>query len=72
MDDLRAGLPELPLAVRRRMVDEMGLTAEDAEVLTESPELVAYFMDAAALADPKACANWIRGELRAQLREAGT
>lgn len=71
VDDLRAGLPELPLAVRRRMVGEMGLTAEDAEVLTGSPDLVAYFMEAAALSDPKACANWIRGELRAQLREAG-
>jgi aspartyl-tRNA(Asn)/glutamyl-tRNA(Gln) amidotransferase subunit B len=53
------------------MVGEMGLSAEDAEVLTEVPELVAYFMEAAAEADPKACANWIRGELRAQLREAG-
>jgi len=72
VDDLRANLPELPLAVRRRMVGELGLTAEDAEVLTESPELAAYFMDAAALADPKACANWIRGELRAQLRGVGT
>ncbi|MGA0068019.1 MAG: Asp-tRNA(Asn)/Glu-tRNA(Gln) amidotransferase subunit GatB [Miltoncostaeaceae bacterium] len=72
VDELRANLPELPLSLRRRMVDDMGLSAEDALVLTESPELVAYFMEAAALADPKACANWIRGELRAQLRDAGT
>ena len=71
VDELRAGLPELPVPLRRRMVDEMGLSAEDAEVLTESPELVAYFMEAAGQADPKACANWIRGELRAQLRDAG-
>jgi len=71
VEELRAGLPELPLPLRRRMVGEMGLSAEDAEVLTEGPELVAYFMEAAALADPKACANWIRGELRAQLREVG-
>jgi aspartyl-tRNA(Asn)/glutamyl-tRNA(Gln) amidotransferase subunit B len=71
VDGLRADLPELPVPLRRRMVAEMGLSEEDAAVLTESPELVAYFMEAAALADPKACANWIRGELRAQLREAG-
>ena len=69
--ELREGLPELPIPLRRRLVDEMGLSSEDAEVITESPELVAYFMEAAALADPKACANWIRGELRAQLRESG-
>ena len=71
VDELRAGLPELPGALRRRMVSDMGLSAEDAEVLTEAPELVAYFMEAAEHADPKACANWIRGELRAQLRDAG-
>ena len=68
---LRAEQPELPIPLRRRLVDEMGLTQEDAEVITGSPELVAYFMDAAGLADPKSCANWIRGELRAQLRELG-
>ncbi len=72
VDDLRQGLPELPVPLRRRMVAEMGLSDEDAAVLTESPQLVAYFMEAAAQADPKACANWIRGELRAQLRETGT
>lgn len=72
VDGLRQGLPELPVPLRRRMVAEMGLSDEDAAVLTESPQLVAYFMEAAAQADPKACANWIRGELRAQLRETGT
>jgi aspartyl-tRNA(Asn)/glutamyl-tRNA(Gln) amidotransferase subunit B len=50
---------------------ELGLTFEDAEVLSETPELGDYFEDVAARADPKAAANWIRGELRAQLRELG-
>lgn len=68
---LRTEQPELPIPLRRRLVDEMGLTQEDADVITGSPELVAYFMEAAGLADPKSCANWIRGELRAQLRELG-
>jgi aspartyl-tRNA(Asn)/glutamyl-tRNA(Gln) amidotransferase subunit B len=71
VENLRAGLPELPVPLRRRLVGDMGLSQEDADVLTESPELVAYFLEAAAEADPKACANWIRGELRAQLREGG-
>ena len=68
---LRTEQPELPVPLRRRLVDEMGLTQEDADVITGSPQLVAYFMEAAGLADPKSCANWIRGELRAQLREVG-
>jgi aspartyl-tRNA(Asn)/glutamyl-tRNA(Gln) amidotransferase subunit B len=71
VEELRTGLPDLPIPLRRRLVDEMGLTQEDAAVITGAPELVAYFMEAASLADPKACANWIRGELRAQLRETG-
>ena len=69
--DLRAGLPELPVDRRRRWAAELGLTFEDAEVLSETAELAAYFEAAAALADPKACANSIRGELRARLREVG-
>jgi aspartyl-tRNA(Asn)/glutamyl-tRNA(Gln) amidotransferase subunit B len=71
VEELRAGLPELPVARRRRWAAELGLTYEDAEVLSETAELGDYFEAAAALADPKAAANWIRGELRAQLREAG-
>ena len=71
VDALRASLPELPVDLRRRWVADLGLTHEDAEVLSESPELAAYFAEVAVLADPKAAANWIRGELRAQLREHG-
>ncbi len=71
VDELRAGLPELPVNRRRRWADELGLTYEDAEVLSETAELGDYFEAVATRADPKAAANWIRGELRAQLREAG-
>jgi aspartyl-tRNA(Asn)/glutamyl-tRNA(Gln) amidotransferase subunit B len=71
VEEIRAGLPELPAERRRRWVDELGLSFEDAEVLTETPELAAWFEEVAAQADPKAAANWIRGELRAQLRELG-
>ena len=68
---LRAGLPELPIAQRRRWARDLGISFEDAEVLSETPELGAYFEAVAARADAKAAANWVRGELRAQLRELG-
>ena len=71
VEELRAGLPELPAARRRPLGGELGLTYEDAEVLSETTELGDYFERVAELAEPKAAANWIRGELRAQLREAG-
>jgi aspartyl-tRNA(Asn)/glutamyl-tRNA(Gln) amidotransferase subunit B len=71
VEELRAGLPELPVDLRRRWVRDLGLTHEDAEVLSESAALADYFEAVAALADPKTAANWVRGELRAQLRELG-
>jgi aspartyl-tRNA(Asn)/glutamyl-tRNA(Gln) amidotransferase subunit B len=71
VEELRASLPELPVARRRRWMAEYDISFEDAEVLSETPELAAYFEAAAAMADPKAAANWTRGELRAQLRERG-
>ncbi|MGD9697044.1 MAG: Asp-tRNA(Asn)/Glu-tRNA(Gln) amidotransferase subunit GatB [Thermoleophilia bacterium] len=71
VEQLRAGLPEGPVRRRRRWAADLGLTYEDAEVLSETTELGDYFEAVAAKADPKAAANWIRGELRAQLRERG-
>jgi aspartyl-tRNA(Asn)/glutamyl-tRNA(Gln) amidotransferase subunit B len=72
VEEIRARLPELPVDLRRRWVRDLGLSFEDAEVLSETPALVRYFEETAALADdPKAAANWIRGDLRALLRERG-
>ena len=69
VDRLREGLPQLPADQRRRWVSEHGIGFEDAEVLCETAKLAEYYEAVAAQADPKAAANWIRGELRAQLRE---
>ncbi len=71
VDELRAGLPEAPVDRRRRYVAELGVTFEDAEVLTESRELSEYFEATAATVDAKQAANWIRGEVRALLAERG-
>jgi aspartyl-tRNA(Asn)/glutamyl-tRNA(Gln) amidotransferase subunit B len=72
LEELRSTLPELPVARRARWSREWGLTWEDANVLSDSPELAAYFEDAAArVEDPKAAANLIRNELFSILRERG-
>jgi aspartyl-tRNA(Asn)/glutamyl-tRNA(Gln) amidotransferase subunit B len=68
--ELRDAMPEGPVA-RRVRYEAMGLTFEDAEVLTESRELSDYFEATAAQADAKQAANWIRGDLRALLSERG-
>jgi aspartyl-tRNA(Asn)/glutamyl-tRNA(Gln) amidotransferase subunit B len=69
--EILAGLPELPIDRRERWMRDFGLTFEDAEVLADPPELGDYFERVAALAPAKSAANWIRGDLRAQLRERG-
>jgi aspartyl-tRNA(Asn)/glutamyl-tRNA(Gln) amidotransferase subunit B len=73
VDAVRATMPELPEARRRRFVAAYGLPEYDAEVLTQSPALAQYFERAAADAgNPKAVSNWIMGELLRTLKERGT
>jgi aspartyl-tRNA(Asn)/glutamyl-tRNA(Gln) amidotransferase subunit B len=64
VEQVRAGLPELPHARRRRFVSQYGLPAYDAEILTQSGALAAYY-EAAVQAHPnaKAISNWVMTEL---------
>ena len=60
VERLRAGMPELPDARRRRFVDRYALPEYDAAQLTQSRELSDYFEAAvAAGASPKVAGNWI-------------
>ena len=72
LDELRAGLTELPLARIARLETTYGLTAATAETLALDDGLAAYFEDVAArTGDAKASANWVMGELAAQLNATG-
>lgn len=60
VEEIRAGLPMLPAARRARYVAEMGLTANDAKVITEHPCLADFFEALAArTGDAKRAANWV-------------
>ena len=64
VEELRVSLPELPARRRGRYIDEMGLSAYDAGVLTADLALAAYFDGVvAAGASAKQAANWVTGEL---------
>jgi len=64
IERLRAELPELPEARRRRFVDEYGLSFDDAAQLADSRGMADYFETAArACGNAKAAANWILNEL---------
>ena len=72
LEAMRATLPELPEARRARYVSELGLSAYDANSLTSSREMADFF-DAcvASVGNAKLCANWLIGELSAQLNRDG-
>jgi aspartyl-tRNA(Asn)/glutamyl-tRNA(Gln) amidotransferase subunit B len=65
-------MPELPGAMRARFVRDYGLPEYDASVLTGSQALATYFETAAKyVADKKAVANWLMGEVSAALNNDG-
>lgn len=68
IERVRSALPELPRARRTRYEEEFGLSTYDADVLTQSVARAEYFETVVGVApDPKLAANWIQGELLAQL-----
>jgi aspartyl-tRNA(Asn)/glutamyl-tRNA(Gln) amidotransferase subunit B len=69
---VRATMPELPDARRRRFVAQYAIPEYDAGVLTESVWRADYFEAVAGAAgNPKAASNWIMGELLRTLKERG-
>jgi aspartyl-tRNA(Asn)/glutamyl-tRNA(Gln) amidotransferase subunit B len=69
---IRAGMPELPDARRRRFVTALALPEYDAAQLTQSREVADYFeRSVQAGAAPKQASNWIMGELARALKERG-
>ncbi|QQD25012.1 Asp-tRNA(Asn)/Glu-tRNA(Gln) amidotransferase subunit GatB [Venatoribacter cucullus] len=68
IEAVRATLPELPDAKRKRFVKDHGLSPVDAAVLASSRELAHYFETAAKAAnDYKLAANWVQGDVSATL-----
>ena len=66
---VRAAMPELPDARRRRYTEQLGLPGIDAAQLCADKATSDYFetLHDANPADAKTCANWILGELAAAL-----
>ena len=71
VERIRAGLPELPDAKKRRFIDEYGISAEDAGVLVAERETAAFFEEVADGRDPRLAANWVIHELFAVLNKEG-
>ena len=71
IEQLRASIPELPDAKRRRFVAEFGLSTYDAGVLVADRESAEFFETVATGRDGKVAANWVTGEFFGQLNRSG-
>ncbi|MEH3085536.1 MAG: Asp-tRNA(Asn)/Glu-tRNA(Gln) amidotransferase subunit GatB [Xylophilus ampelinus] len=68
IEEVRAGMPELPRAMAARFVADYGLPEYDATQLTQSKAVAAYFEAAAkAGGQPKLAGNWVMGEVARRL-----
>ncbi len=72
VEELKAGLPELPDAKRARFVSEYGLPVYDAGVLVAEKETAAFYETVASGRDAKLAANWMMGDFFAALNRTGT
>jgi len=71
VDQVRAGMTELPRVMAQRFVSQYGLSDYDATALTQSRSIATYFEAAArACGQPKLAGNWITGELARRLNAA--
>ena len=63
VEEIRRTLPELPDDKKRRLVDKLGLSGYDADVLVAERATAEYFEAAAEGQDAKTVANWVTSDL---------
>ncbi|CAM4307098.1 glutamyl-tRNA amidotransferase [Bacillus manliponensis] len=69
-EEVRASIPELPDARKARYVEDLGLPAYDAHVLTLTKEMSDFFEATVTDgADAKLTSNWLMGEVLAYLNK---
>ncbi len=73
IEALRKTLPELPDAKKDRFMQQFGLPAYDATILTSSRGIADYFEQVVEKsgAEAKICANWVMGDFSAALNRDG-
>lgn len=72
IESVRATMPELPEARRKRFIEQYGLSFSDASQLTSERSLADYYEQAVeSSGNPRATANWLRSELLRELETAG-
>jgi aspartyl-tRNA(Asn)/glutamyl-tRNA(Gln) amidotransferase subunit B len=72
LEEIRSSLPELPLAKRKRFVEEYKVSDYDAGVLVADRAHAEFFEECVGLgAKPKAVSNWVTTNILGVLNERG-
>ena len=71
VNKIRENLPELPDALKARLMEQYSLSPYDASVLSEDKETAAFYEEVAKGRDPKLAANWVMVELFGVLNKQG-
>ncbi|MFN3862075.1 MAG: Asp-tRNA(Asn)/Glu-tRNA(Gln) amidotransferase subunit GatB [Roseateles sp.] len=72
VERVKGEMPELPSVMAARFVEQDGLPAYDATMMTQSLATARYYEAAkAAGATPKLVANWVMGEISKRLNASG-
>ena len=71
VEELKAGLPELPDEKKARFLESFGLKPVDAAILVADKERAAFFETLAAGRDAKLAATWFLGDYYAALNKSG-
>jgi aspartyl-tRNA(Asn)/glutamyl-tRNA(Gln) amidotransferase subunit B len=72
VNSIKAALPELPDARKKRYMAEFGLPEYDSGILTSSKVLAQFYEDAVGQSkNAKAVSNWIMGDLMRILKDKG-
>ena len=74
IERVRAAMPELPDAMRQRLMADYGLSEYDAMILTQSKAMAVYFeavVTRAGAAQAKLAANWLMGDVASTVNREG-
>lgn len=70
IDEIAKRMPPLPNELKKKYIEDLGLSEYDAQVITDQKEIALYFEKLVANTDNfKAAANWIMGDVKSYLNK---
>lgn len=68
--EIKASMPALPNEIAKKLINDLGVSKQDAGILSEDTDLFYYFNNAlSAVNNKKSLVNWLIGPIRALLNE---